>query len=124
MDPLEAITNSVAQQAVTCDVYRNTSNGPYEDATSPVDTAEIAFSAPSAQSQVVIEGSFEETSLVGHIVPEYDGSGALIKPVHVNDELRPQDSEHRYDVRTVVGVPSEVGPELWEIGVMRANASR
>lgn len=124
MDPLKAITNSVTEQAVTCDVYRDTSNGPYEDDTSPVDTAEVAFSAPSAQSQVVIEGSFEETSLVGHVVPEYDNSGTLIKSVQVNDELRPQNSEHRYDVRTVVGVPNEIGPELWEIAVTRANASR
>jgi len=124
MDTLDAIHDSITDQAVWCDVYRDTSDGPYSDDTDTnVNTVKVAFSSPTAQSQVVVEGSFEETSVVGHVVPEYDTDGTLVQSVHVNDELRVDDT-HRYDVTTVVGIPNEIEPELWELGLQRANATR
>jgi hypothetical protein len=123
MDALDAIHDCVDAQAMTCAVYRDTDDGPYDDDLTQVDTVDVAFSSPSAQSQVVIEGSFEETSVVGHIVPAYDTDGALVQSVHVNDELRVSDTQ-RYRVETKVGVPNEVEPELWELGLQRANATR
>jgi hypothetical protein len=123
MNALDAIHDCVDAQAKTCAVYRDTDDGPYDSDRTQVDTVDVAFSSPSAQSQVVIEGSFEETSVVGHLVPEYDTDGALVHTVEVNDELRVSDAQ-RYRVETKVGVPNEVEPELWELGLQRANETR
>lgn len=123
MDTLDAIQNSVRDQSVTCNVYRDTDDGPYDSGHTQVDTVAVAFSSPSAQSQVVIEGSFEETSVVGHIVPAYDSDNTLVHTVEVNDELRVSDAQ-RYRVETKVGIPNEIDPELWELGLQRANATR
>lgn len=124
MDALDAIHSCLNEQTVTCAVYRQSDDGPYDGDMTQVGTVDVAMSAPSPQAQVVIEGSMEDTSLVGHLVPEYDTSGTLIETIHVNDELRPQNTETRYAVRTKVGVPNELSPELWELGLERANATR
>jgi len=124
MDALEAILGCVNRQAVTCDIYRDTGNGPYDDTLSDTgETVDIAIFAPNSQSQVVVEGSGQETSFTGHIVPEYDANGNLVDPVRVNDELRPQNTTKRYDVRVKDGVPNEMDPEIWQLGLDRANAS-
>lgn len=124
MDALDEIQASVTTQSVTCDVYRQADSDPYDADMTQVGTVDIALSAPSAQSQVVIEGSMENTSLVGHIVPTTNDWGELEEVVAVNDELRPQNRESRYVVQTKVGIPSELAPELWECGLERANATR
>ena len=122
MDGLDAIRNEVHRQSYTCDVRRVTGNGPYDDDTrSVVGTVEVAVSAPSASAQVVQEGSIEETSLVGHIVPETDTDGTLVESVHITDHLDVQNHPQKYVVRTKVGIPDAIDPDLWELALDRAN---
>jgi hypothetical protein len=115
------IQAAVTDQAIECDVYRATDDGPYDDDKTHVGTVAIAISGASASSQLYVEGVDQDHSLVGHIVPT--GDRTLTEPIHVGDELRHPDSGRRYDVDEVVAVPSEFDPQLWQLSLSRATTS-
>jgi hypothetical protein len=126
MDTLDYIHDAITEQAIACDIFRpDDSAAVYDD--SLVDTGssvEIAISDPSSTSVVQTEGVGEDISLVGHVVPQTDQNGQLTEVLHVGDQLVPQSApEKAYDVRTKDGVPNELDPEIWQVGLERANAS-
>lgn len=124
MDALDAIVASVTDQRITCDVYRDDSTSAYGGDPSKVGTVDVAIFEPSSSSEVVVEGSGQDTSLTGLVVPTHDSNGDLVHDVEVNDELRVQSNEaKRYDVRVKDGVPNELDPDMWRLGLERANAS-
>jgi hypothetical protein len=124
MDALQFLVTDVTDQAVTCDVYRDTSSDAYGGSKTKVDSVDVAIFAPSSSSQVVVEGSGDETSFTGLVVPERDENDDLVESVHVNDELRVQgNTEKRFDVRVKDGVPNDLDPELWRLGLDKANSS-
>jgi len=125
MDALDYIRSAVTEQTITCDVLREDNDSAYSSEPQKVDEVDVAIFAPSASSQVVVEGSGEDTSLSGYVVPETDTDGNMVEYVTVNDMLRPQSNTERlYTVRTKVGRPNELDPDLWELGLERANASQ
>lgn len=124
MDALAYIHDDVSRQAVTCEIWRDQSDGPYDDSLSDTgETVDVAIFSPTSQSQVVAEGSGQEATFVGVLVPEEGRDGTLQDPVRLNDQLRPVGSARRYDVRTKDGVPNDLNPELWQLGLDRANSS-
>jgi hypothetical protein len=125
MDALSFMHADVTAQSVTCDVYRDDGDTSYgSSGASKVGTADVAIYAPESTSEVVVEGSGQETSLTGLVVPERDDAGDLVHNVKVNDELRVQSQpEKRYEVRVKDGFPNELSPELWRLGLDRANSS-
>lgn len=124
MDALAYIHDDVSRQAVTCAIWRDTSDGPYDDSLSDTgETVDVAISSPTSQQQVVAEGSGQEATFVGVLVPEEGRDGTLQDPVRLNDQLRPVGSARRYDVRTKDGVPNDLNPEIWQLGLDRANSS-
>jgi len=124
MNPVEYIQTDVTQHAVTYDVYRLDEPGPYNDDPSKVDTVNAWVFAGSVAERTTVEGTHQETALTGLIVPEYDNNGDLVETVEVGDELRLQsDTSKRYDVKTKEGHPDHVEPDLWVLGIDRANAS-
>lgn len=124
MNALDLMLATVDEQAVTCDVYRASSSGAYSDDATKVDTVDIAIFSPTSSSEVVVEGSGQETTMTGLLVPQFDANGDPVEVVQVNDELRLQsNTSKRYDVRVKEGFPNEFDPEVWRCGLNRANAS-
>lgn len=121
MDALSYIKTDVADMAVTMDVYRKDDSGAYSGDWTLVDTKNVHVFAPSSSSRVVVEGSGQETSLTGLTLPTYDTNDTLVDVIHVNDQLRYNGK--RYDVRVKDGLPNELDPELWKLGLDRANAT-
>lgn len=114
----------VEEQSVTCDIYRSSSSGAYSNSAATGDTVDVAIFAPTSSSEIVVEGSGQETSMTGLLIPQYDATASLVETVEVNDELRLQsDGSKRYDVRVKEGHPNEIDPELWRLGLDRANVS-
>ncbi len=112
----------VTEQAVTCDIYRADDNGVYDESMSSAGTVDVAVSDASGTNQLVDEGMDTEVSMVGHVVPTYTNN-TLDDPLRVGDELRPHPTSQRYDVQTKVGVPNEIEPELWVLGLDRASGT-
>jgi hypothetical protein len=126
MDTLDYIHDAITEQAIACDIFRpDDSAAVYDD--SLVDTGssvEIAISDPSSTSVVQTEGVGEDISLVGHVVPQTDQNGQLTEVLHIGDQLVPQSApEKAYNVRTKDGVPNELDPEIWQLGLERSNES-
>lgn len=122
---LDEMRIAVEEQSVTCDIYRSSSSGAYSNQSATGDTVDIAIFSPTSSSEIVVEGSGQETSMTGLIVPQYDANDNLVETVQVNDELRLQsDGSKRYDVKVKEGHPNEIDPELWRLGLDRANASQ
>lgn len=125
MDALTFMQADVTSQAVTCNVYDSTSERQYGGGgKTKVDQVDVAIFAPSSSSEVVVEGSGQETSFTGLVVPRYGPDGTLIHHVDVNQELRvAADESKRYEVRVKEGVPNDLDPEIWRLGLERANDS-
>jgi hypothetical protein len=121
MDATAYIQSDVAEMAITMDVYRKEDSGAYSGDFTKVGAADVHVFNPSSQQQVVVEGSGEETSMTGLKLPEYDIDDNLVEPVHVNDQLRV--GGKRYDVRVKEGIPNEIDPDLWRLGLDTANTS-
>ena len=60
-------------------------------------------------------------SYVGRLLPEYAQHSETTATVGVNDELHQQDGPRQYVVQTKTGRPNDITPEMWEIGLERAN---
>lgn len=125
MDALDYMRTSVTDQSVRCDVRRDQSSDSYSGPDySTVGEVDVAIFDPSSSSVVVTEGSGEDTSLTGLVVPAYDTDGNLNERVHVNDRLRPQSNTAKlYEVRVKDGLPNEIDPDLWRLGLEHANQS-
>ncbi len=124
MDALSYIQSDIEEQSVACDVLRDDGGGYNGGNYSKVDTIDVAIHSPSSSSEVVVEGSGEETSLTGKVVPDYDSNGNLLSHVQVNDRLRPQEHSGKlYEVRVKDGVPNELNPDIWRLGLEHANSS-
>ncbi len=101
-----------------CTVYRTTGGQSYDNSAKKVGETAIWLFDASASSNVVTEGTEEETSFTGLLRPSRD----LQDGVQVADELQFDDHpERRYEVRTKVGVPTELDPDVWQLGIERAN---
>lgn len=124
MDATAFMQADVAEQAVTCDVFDETGerayNGPSE---SKQDEVDVAIFQPTASALVEIEGSDQEVSLAGLVVPDYDSNGNLVEHVGVNDTIQPQGTQKKYRVETKVGLPNDLSVDLWQLGLNRANDS-
>jgi len=84
-----------------------------------VDVTEAA-----SQAADNVEGSSQDVSFRGLLNPSYDDSGGLTDVVKVNDELRlVGNKEIRYVVQTKQGQPNDIDPELWNLGLDRANST-
>jgi len=124
MDAVTFMQCDVSDQAVTCDVLRPQDSGPYDSGFSSVGTIDVTVFEPSSQQRVTIEGTSEDTSLTGLAVPQYDNNGDLQHVVQVSDRLKPQSNPQRqYDVRAKNGLPNELEPELWQLGLDVATSS-
>lgn len=125
MDPVDYIRSRVEDEADTYDIYRVDDSGPYNS--DPSDTGndgDIWVFSPTSSGQVVTEGTDQETSFTGLMVPQTDNNGNLKEVVEIGDELRLQsNSQRRYEVRTKDGLHDNVDPDLWQFGLERANAS-
>jgi hypothetical protein len=122
MDALQFYREEVDRQAYTAAVYRADGTSSYES-TSMQQVGQIAVSISDATSvsETVTEGSDEDTSLRGLTTPTYDANGNLTETVAVNDELRLTNAPRRYTVTTKNGIPNDIDPEVWELGLERAN---
>lgn len=102
----------------SCTVYRTSGNQSYDSTTEDVGETAIWLFDASASSNVVTEGTEEETSFTGMLRPSVD----LPNGVHIADELQfDGHPERRYEVRTKVGIPTELDPDVWQLGIERAN---
>lgn len=122
MDAIDYIQSRVNDQAVTCDVLSDTESASYSDDVTQVGTVEIAVYAPSSAAEMVPAGIEESTSFTGLVVPQRDGNGDLVNDTAVGDTLRVQSNTAiQYEVMTRDGVPNELDPHLWVLGLDRAN---
>jgi len=119
MNAREYIVTDVADRATTCDIYRSDSDGVYNSDYERVgETAVYIFSA-SSTTTISIEGSGQDTSLVGLTTPSYGRQGKLVHDVEVNDQLRVNDRQYRVETKDAIG--DELDPQLWQLGLERAN---
>lgn len=127
MDALDYIHNTITEQSVTCDVLRPADDGStvYDDGfTETGERVNVAVFQPSSSSTVTTEGTGQDVSLTGHLVPSYDKNGDLTVVVEVGDRLRVTDNTAKqYEVRTKDGVPNDLDPEVWQLGLEPANSS-
>jgi len=123
MDALDFMQATVDSESMLMGVYRNTSNNSYDSSKSSVGTVSVAVFAPTSSSEVVTEGSGQDTSLVGLCEPAHS-NGDLLPAVQVNDELRVQaNPEKRYLVKTKDGYPNDLDAELVRLGLEPSNSS-
>lgn len=119
------LASEVSENAVTYNVYRDTSKRDYGSGElTKVDAVEVWVFDPTSSSQVVVEGSGQETSYIGFAISDFDANGDVVHHVEVNDELRvASDESKRYEVRVKDALPNDTDPELWRMGLERANPS-
>ena len=122
MDAVDWFHQSISQDTYEFAVYEG-GNSYSDELTATGDTVEIAISDVSTQSSVVTEGTEQNVSYRGTYVPIYDPTGSLKDVVTVGNELHRQNGQQKYVVRTKVGRPNEIDPELWYLGLDRANSS-
>lgn len=124
MDATDFIVTDVADLAITCDVYEQADSGAYNGGFSKVGEKDVHIFAPSSQQRVTLEGSGQETAFTGLAVVDHDVNGDPVHTVEVNHQLRPQaNSAKHYDVRVKDGLPNDVNPVVWRLGLDRANSS-
>jgi len=123
MNAVEYMQSDVATQGTLCDILRETTSSSYSDGgESIVDTVRVAIYAAQSSSQMTPAGMDPDTAFSGLVVPERDGDGDLIHPVDVGDVLRPQSNTAlRYTVETKDGLPNDIDPSLWMLGLSRGN---
>lgn len=126
MDALDYIRTDVKRQSVQCTVF-NPDDGStaYNDGfTDTGETIPVAIFQSSSSSQVTTEGTGQDTSLTGHLVPQTDANGDRKTVVTVGDRLQLQsNTAKQYEVRTKDGVPNDIEPELYQLGLEPANSS-
>lgn len=122
MNAEDYLRSAIGDGTRTFEVWRRgDSGGAYESDFSQVDTVPVHVHSPTSTSQVVTEGSGQETDFTGLVVPDRDASGTVVHHVEVNDQLRADG--HRFDVRVKEGIPNDLDPEYFRLGLARANDS-
>lgn len=122
--PIGPLRQIVRHEQKTFAVYRGDSSGAYESTMQQVDEVDVHLYAPSSSHSVVLEGAGEETGLTGLVIPDRDANGDIIEHVYNNDELRLKSDESvRYNVLVKDGVPDDLDPDLWRLGLEKANTS-
>jgi len=122
MDAVDWFHQSVNDDAYSFAVYEG-GNSYSDEKTATGETINITVSDVATQSSVVTEGTEQNVSYRGTYVPMYDASGSLKTVVEVGNELHRENGEQKYVVRTKVARPNEINPELWYLGLDRANNS-
>ena len=118
MRAVDYLLSETKEKETTCSVYRTSGSQSYDSTTENVGETVIWLFDASASSNVVTEGTEEETSFTGMLRPSAD----LQDGVRVGDELQFEGHpERRYEVRTKVGIPTELDPDVWQLGIERAN---
>ena len=101
-----------------CTIYRSTGDSTYDSDDTEVGETALWLFDSSATSSIVTEGATDDTSFTALLRPERD----IQSGVSIGDELVfDGHPERRYEVRTKVGVPTELDPTVWQLGVDRAN---
>lgn len=120
MRTAEYIRQQTRNNARTFRVYRPSTGRSYDGDDEVAGTVDVWVFDASATASVVTEGVDEETSLTGLLRPIDDLQGG----VAVGDEIRlASDESRRYEVETKVGVPTELEPTVWQLGIERANSA-
>jgi len=122
MDTLTYFNSEITDQSQTFAVYRQTGGTSYDTTREQATTVRLSVTDLSAQSSTVTEGTDQDISYRGLVNPHYDENGQLVDVVQVNDELRHIDGPRRYRVETKVGRPNDIDPDVWELGLRRANS--
>jgi len=123
MDALKYLRQEVTHQSYEFDVYSPDGGNSYDGGmTDTGNTVEMTVSDMSGTGETVTEGSDQDVSYRGMITPQYDNEGNLRHVTDVNDELRATDSEQRYVVKSKVGLPNDIDPDVWQLGLNRANS--
>lgn len=122
MDVVDYLRSTVNQQGVVCDVLRDTTTGSYgSDSTSKVDEVTVSIVADRT-NQSLPESMDVDTSIYGLYAPQFDANGDLKHVVEVNDTLRvQQNTAKRYSVVAKDGLPNDIEPELWGLGLAHVN---
>lgn len=127
MNTTDYLHAEVRREAKSFSVYRDTTNRTYgTDGLTKIGAIPLWLFDGSATSSVVVEGTEEDTAFTGLLRPSADlttdGDGP--DGVSVADELRLRDSpQKRFEVRTKVAVPTAFDPDVYRLGVDRANDS-
>ncbi len=123
MDAVDWFHQSINDDTYSFAVHESGGNSYSGDTTATGETVNVAISDVSTQSSVVTEGTEQNVSYRGTYVPLYDASDNLKTVVEVGNELHHENGQQKYVVRTKVGRPNEITPELWYLGLDRANNS-
>jgi hypothetical protein len=122
--PTGPLRSIVRKEQKTFVVYRSDSSGAYESDMTQVDEVDVHLYSPASSHSVALEGTGEETGLTGLVIPDRDTNGDITEHVYGNDQLRfKSDESVRYDVLTKDGVPSDLDPTLWRLGLEKSNTS-
>jgi hypothetical protein len=121
MDATAFIQSDLASLAETYEVWERTDDsGAYQGSLEDTgQTVDVRVFSPSSQQQVVTEGSGSETSYTGLKNVVRDSNDNIVHEVSENQQLRLNGK--RYDVRVKEAHPSEENPELWRLGLDKAN---
>jgi len=122
MDSVDYFHSAVTEQTVLCDVYRDADGTSYSDDDEQVGQAAVVITDASHTSETVTEGSDESVSYIGRLLPKRAQSSETTVTVQLNDELRHQNGPRQYIVRTKTGRPNDIAPDMWELGLERANS--
>lgn len=115
---VDYLLSETKDNETACTVFRTSGSQSYDSTSEDVGETAIWLFDASASSNVVTEGTEEETSFTGMLRPSVD----LQDGVQVADELQfDGHPERRYEVRTKVGIPTELDPDVWQLGIERAN---
>jgi len=122
MDAIDYFNAEITDQSHAVTVHRETGGTSYDASREQVDTVRMSVTDLSAQSSTVTEGTDQDISYRGLLNPHYNTDGELTTVVKVGDELRVADGVRRYRVETKVGRPNDIDPDVWELGLSRANS--
>lgn len=125
MNGVDYIRSAVTERGLICDVQEQSDGGAYDNGDyTTVDTVTVAIFDPSSTFSVVSEGGDDDVSLVGLVVPDTNADGNRVEHVGVNQRLVPQNATgQQYRVETKDGHPNDVDPDVWRLGLAKANQS-
>jgi len=123
MDTEDYFQCSVTEQSYEFAVWEQGDSSYDSEMTDTGQTVQMAVSDVNSQFSVTTEGADQDVSYRGLIEPTYSDDGSIESVVDVTDELRRVNGQQRYVVETKSGRPNDIDPELWEVGLRRANQS-
>lgn len=119
MDSAQYLLKRTRGEERSCTVYREADGGSYDNSVTEVGTTALWLFDASATSSIDVEGAADDASFTAFCRPAVDRDTTI----RVGDEIQfDAHPDRRYVVRTKVGVPTELSPTVWRLGVDRANA--